>query len=138
MNFQLVPVRVEEVDRFTFTRVLLPPGVSAFRQLPRECFEIFGGYRESKVCVFPKRTRAYLHVVNKTEPQAPQGQIGSVVPSRTDREPEQFRVISQRPSQVTHRQRDVIQSFEDDTAPSAHYVLLLAFESSFRSSPRSK
>lgn len=92
MQLQLVPVRVEKIERCPLAFVLLPDGDARLLKPVRERFKIF--FRDGKrvvgvVALLRRHVPARL-VVRQADPQIAAGEIGPGIPEGVQRQPQQL------------------------------------------------
>ncbi|GEM_PF-6714424 len=82
VQFQLVPVRVEKIERLPFAFVLFPDGNACVFKLLREGVEMFWCDRERVVGVVAllRRNEFTRVIIRETEPEIAAGEISPGVP----------------------------------------------------------
>lgn len=92
MQLQLVPVRVEKIERRPFAFVLLPDGDARLLEPLRERFKISlrHGKRVVGIVAFLRRHITARLVVRQADPQIATGEIGPGIPAGVQRQPQQF------------------------------------------------
>jgi len=111
VQLQLVPVRVEKIERRPLAFVLLPDGDARMLKPLRERFKIL--FRDGKrvvgiVALLRRHVLARL-VVRQADPQIAAGEIGPGIPAGVQRQPQQLVPEGDAFLQVADREGQVIE-----------------------------
>lgn len=111
MQLQLVPVRVEKIERRPLAFVLLPDGDARLLQPLRERFKIFFRHGKRVVGVVALLRRHVLArlVVRQADPQIAAGEIGPGIPAGVQRKPQQLVPEGDAFLQVADRKGQVVE-----------------------------
>lgn len=116
MQLQLVPVRVEKIERRPLAFVLLPDGDARLLKPVRERFKI--RFRHGKrvvgvVALLRRHVLARL-VVGQADPQIAAGEIGPGIPAGVQRKPQQLVPEGDAFLQVADREGQMIERLQHD------------------------
>lgn len=111
MQLQLVPVRVEKIERRPLAFVLLPDGDARLLQPVRERFKILfcNGKRVVGVVALLRRHVPARLVVRQADPQLAAGEIGPGIPAGVQRKPQQLVPEGDAFLQVADRESQVVE-----------------------------
>lgn len=111
MQLQLVPVRVEKIERRPLAFVLLPDGDARLLKLLRERFKILFRHGKRVVGVVALLRRHVLArlVVRQADPQIAAGEIGPGIPAGVQRQPQQLVPEGDAFLQVADREGQVVE-----------------------------
>lgn len=116
MQLQLVPVRVEKIERRPLAFVLLPDGDARLLEPLREGFKI--RFRDGKcvmgvVALLRRHILARL-VVRQADPQIAAGEIGPGIPAGVQGQPQQLVPEGDAFLQVADREGQVVERLQHD------------------------
>lgn len=116
MQLQLVPVRVEKIERCPLAFVLLPDGDARLLEPLRERFKIFfrHGKRVVGVVALLRRHVPARLVVRQADPQIAAGEIGPGIPAGVQRQPQQLVPEGDAFLQVADREGQVVERLQHD------------------------
>lgn len=116
MQLQLVPVRVEKIERRPLAFVLLPDGDARLLQPVRERFKIRlrHGKRVVGVVALLRRHILARLVVRQADPQIAAGEIGPGIPAGVERQPQQLVPEGDAFLQVADREGQVVERLQHD------------------------
>lgn len=111
MQLQLVPVRVEKIERRPLAFILLPDGDASLLQPLRERFKILFRHGKRVVGVVALLRRHILArlAVRQADPQIATGEIGPGIPAGVQRKPQQLVPEGDAFLQVADREGQVVE-----------------------------
>ena len=110
MDLQLVPVRIEKIERFAFAAIALPLFDAVLAQPLADLLNVFRRYAEGVMGVIARALLRPGLIPRQTQPQRPQREISAALPAGVRGKPQQMTIKFEAAIEIADGERQVIEA----------------------------